>query len=67
MLASFLMKAASLAYLFTEALEAFGEALLNSLLEPLNRSTSLVWQKAEDLFRDKVGIMPKELQQVKAS
>ncbi|KAL2039134.1 hypothetical protein N7G274_008183 [Stereocaulon virgatum] len=46
-----------------EASEAFSAALLPSLLELPNRSTYPVWQKAENLFQEKVRTLPKELQQ----
>ncbi|KAL2057370.1 hypothetical protein ABVK25_002423 [Lepraria finkii] len=45
-----------------EASEAFSEALLPSLLQLPERSSAPVWQKAEQLFREKVALLPSELQ-----
>ena len=49
-----------------EASEAFSEALLPSLLQLHQRSSSKVWQQAEQLFKEKVGTLPKDMQQGKA-
>ncbi|CAF9934506.1 Saccharopine dehydrogenase [Imshaugia aleurites] len=48
-----------------EASESFSAALLPSLLELKNRSNSRVWQKAGQLFHDKVATLPPQLQQAK--
>ncbi|KAL8735347.1 MAG: hypothetical protein Q9166_000892 [cf. Caloplaca sp. 2 TL-2023] len=48
-----------------EASEAFSAALLPSLLELPNRSSAPVWQKAEQLFREKVALLPPEKQRRK--
>ncbi len=49
-----------------EASEAFSAALLPSLLQLNQRSSSRVWQQAEKLFKDKVGTLSKDMKQVKA-
>lgn len=49
-----------------EASEAFSAALLPSLLELPNRSSAPVWQKADQLFKDKVATLPRELRQAKS-
>lgn len=48
-----------------EASEAFSAALLPSLLELKDRSNSKVWQKAGQLFKEKVTTLPPRLQQAK--
>jgi saccharopine dehydrogenase (NAD+, L-lysine-forming) len=49
-----------------EASEAFSAALLPSLLQLKDRTTSNVWVQAENLFREKVATLPDALRQVKA-
>ncbi|MCJ1240431.1 Saccharopine dehydrogenase [Varicellaria rhodocarpa] len=47
-----------------ESSEAFSQALLPSLLQLNQRSSARVWQQAKDLFNEKVGTLPKSLQQI---
>jgi len=39
----------------------FSEALLPSLLQLKDRTTSRVWKQAEDLFNEKVATLPESL------
>ena len=50
-----------------EASEAFSEALLPSLLQLNQRSSAKVWQQAEQLFKEKVATLPKNMRQGKTS
>ena len=43
-----------------EASEAFSSALLPSLLQLQNRSTAPVWQGAQNLFDEKVALLPQQ-------
>ncbi|KAJ5235174.1 Saccharopine dehydrogenase [Penicillium citrinum] len=44
-----------------ESSEMFSEALLPSLLQLKDRTTSRVWKQAEDLFNEKVATLPESL------
>lgn len=44
-----------------ESSEMFSEALLPSLLQLKDRTTSRVWKQAEDLFKEKVATLPESL------
>lgn len=46
-----------------EASEAFSEALLPSLLQLNQRANVQVWQQAEQLFKEKLGTLPKSMRQ----